>query len=285
MSGDFVDDPALSMFMIYGKEDSGTTSLALSILDVIPKDKKVYTLLTEMPHNFSGPYKRHYRADYDKHRVVLPIAINADGKNVPRPISSFKDFMMWRQGLIRVNADQSYDLKAEDCGALIVDALDTLRNIFKARHDRLSPNAGSLNYVPADNDIIDQLFLPFSLQGIPIVVILKHKQDTTWHNDPENPNKLLKVEKHMNKDGSPKMVPTIDGDKVMRWGTIRLWTMDEVGTYEVMKSKGAVDEGERLTFGFKDKAKKIRTGTWLKELIKKMSDDTPAVKTVNTMKM
>ena len=175
----------------------------------------------------------------------------------------------------------SFTLKKDDCGVLIVDALDSLRNIFKSFYDIGAPKKGSLNYGPADQDIVEKLFLPFSFQGIPIVVILKHKQDTDWISD--DFGQLIKVEKHYNKDGSPKMVPTIDGDKIMRWGTIRLWTQDKVGTYEVMKTKGMVDEGTVFEFGFRAKSKTVRTGVWLPQLIEKMK--TGGAKTVKAMEL
>lgn len=282
MSGEFEDDPSLSMFMIYGKEGGGTTSLALSILEVIPEDKKVYTLLTEMPHNFSGVLAKHFPVDHMAQRVVVPTTESHDGTRVPRPISSLTDFMMWRREMIQVREDGSFHLKKDDCGALLVDALDTLRNIFKAHYDQKAPNKGSLNYVDADNDIIDKLFLPFSFQGIPIVVILKHKQETDWIND--DFGNLMKVERHKNPDGSPKMVPTIDGDKIMRWGTIRLWCKDKVGTYEVMKTKGMVDEGTILNYGY-DGHPSNRTGVWLKELIEMMKNNKPSSETVISMEM
>jgi hypothetical protein len=281
MGGLIEDDPTKSMLMIYGKENGGTTTLASSIIDVIDPEKKIYVLLTEMPHNVTGILNKHYNKEFKEGRFILPTVQHGE-RTFARPVSSQSDFIQWKNAMIRKNSDGSYDLRKEDCGCIIVDALDTLREILYSYYLAKNPKKGTINYAEADNDIINQLFLPLSFQNIPIIVILKHKPKTDWISD-EKTGALLRVEKIKNEDGTQKIVPTIDGEKIMRWTTIRLWCENEAGSYEIMKTKGHVEEGEVFSFGFKKGSKTEKTGVWLKQLFEKMRDGKPSAETFNSL--
>ena len=69
----FVDDPSKGFIFIYGKEGGTTTTLANSIIKMLPEDKKIYTLLTEPPHNATGPLIKHFPKEWQNDRFVLPL--------------------------------------------------------------------------------------------------------------------------------------------------------------------------------------------------------------------
>jgi hypothetical protein len=252
-SAEWDDDPLKSIIMIYGQEDGGTTSLACSIVDAIDANselagKKVYVLLTEMAHNFSGIVKKHFPSYQTANRFVLP-TMEYGGKIVPRTISTREEFLDWC----------AFIGTQKDMGGIIVDALDTLRDILFMYYFEKYPGKENMNYTSADADLRNMFFLKVVNLQIPVVVIAKHKEEVIYHTEGK---KLLDIEK------TGKIVPTIAGQRLLRWTTIRLWC-EEVGQYTVFKAKGPVETGMEFSFGF-GAQKHIRTGTWLPQLLNYM---------------
>ena len=93
LSSSFTDDPAQSFIFIFGAEGSGTTTLALSIVDVIDEDKKVYILNTEPPHNETGIITKHYAKEHADARFILPAK---KGTDMAIPITSRSEYYMFR---------------------------------------------------------------------------------------------------------------------------------------------------------------------------------------------
>lgn len=248
---EFDDDPSKSFIFIYGDEGSSTTSLAMSISEAIDPQKKVYVLNTEAPHNETGIIKKHFPEGYDNGRFVLP-ASKETGSIIP--ITSRDEFYNFTE---KMEA-------ADDVGAVVVDAIDTLRLIL------FSDYAKNINFlmtawVEADNDIID-FFMKSLKKQVPIVIVMKEKEKTEVTNKGK-----IEVKRFEDEDGNPVIIPTVDNKRIQRWASIRIKTLD-IGKYEVMKSKGEVEKGAVFDFTW-DKKTKEKGGVWLPNLLELMEVD------------
>jgi len=243
LSSSFNDDPAQSFIFIFGKEGSSTTTLAMSIVDVIEEDKNVYILNTEPPHNETGIIMKHYAKEHAKGRFVLPAK---KGTDKVIPITSRSEYYMFRDKAL---AD-------ENIGAFVIDAIDTLRLMLFgefSRKQKFSMKA----WMDADQEII-KLFMMLLEKQIPVIVILKEKEKTIVTNTSEGVN--------VTKTG--EIVPTLDNERIQRWASIRLQTT-AIGRYTVVKTKGAVDTGTEFEFLY-DKETNTKSGVWIPQLLAKM---------------
>lgn len=242
------DDPLHSFIFIYGVEGSSTTTLSYSIVDAIPKDKKLYVVLTEPPHNATAPLLKHFPQYVVDERVVLP------SKNgVVYPIINRQQFQHYMAQISQQN----------DVGAVLFDALDSLRFILYNHHLNPSGKNTLKAWGDADNDIINVGMIGLVGLPIPKIIIMKEKDETKVGKDD---NGRVKFEK------TGHRVPAFDSEKIQRWASMRFRTLG-IGEYEVMKTKGMVKKGEKFTFGFDLKKKPI--GDWLPELLRKMKVKSP----------
>ncbi len=249
MGTQFVDDPSKGFIFIYGKEGGTTTTLANSIVKMLPDHLKVYTLLTEPPHNATAPVKKHFPKEWEKDRFVLPMS--EDGTHV-FPITTRAEIVMF-PNLVRRNGD---------AGAIIIDALDTLRLILFKHHSAKQISLKA--WGDADNDIVNELFLEFVTMDVPIIVIMKEKEETKVES---SGGKLISMEK------TGDIVPSFDKARILRWASMKFHVLRK-GRFEVTKTKGMVEEGEKFNYGFKTKDKKNLydqlEGTWLPEILRLM---------------
>jgi len=250
-----VSDNALHSFIfIYGKEGSSTTTLAYSILGAIPKDKKLYVILTEPPHNSTAPLLKHFPEYAVDERVIFP-----SKDNIVHPISNRQQFQYF----------VSQILLKDDVGAILFDAIDSLRFILYNYY--LSSNTSNTlkAWGKADDDINSSLIRFVSLP-IPKIVIMKEKAETIVGKDSMG---KMKFEKTGN------IVPAFNSEKVQRWASMRFHTL-KIGEYEVVKTKGNVKVGEKFRFGFD--IQKRQTGVWLPEMLKKMQVLSPKRMTLDS---
>ena len=241
LSSSFNDDPSQSFIFIFGKEGTSTTTLALSIVDIIEKDKKIYILNTEPPHNETGIIMKHYAEEHADGRFILPAK---KGTDRVIPITSRGEYYIFRDKAL---AD-------EDIGAFIIDAIDTLRLMLFGEFSKNNKFAMKA-WMDADQEII-KLFMLLLERQIPVVVILKEKEKTI----------VTQTSEGVNVTKTGEIVPTLDNERIQRWASIRLQTT-EIGKYTVVKTKGAVEIGTEFTFLTDGK---VKAGVWLPELLAKM---------------
>lgn len=243
-----ISDNALHSFIfVYGKEGSSTTTLAYSILGAIPEDKKLYVILTEPPHNSTAPLLKHFPEYAVDERVIFP-----SKGNVVHPISSRQQFQYFISQI----------LSKDDVGAILFDAIDSLRFILY-NHYLNSNGSNTLKaWGKADDDINNSLIRLVALP-IPKIVIMKEKAETIVGKDDMG---RIQFEKTGN------VIPSFNSERIQRWASMR-FHMLKIGEYEVMKTKGNVRTGEKFNFGFD--IQKRRTGVWLPELLKKMQVEFP----------
>lgn len=228
-------DPKRGFVFIYGEENSTTTTLGLSVVKAIPKDKKVYVLLTEPPFNTIGIIYKHY-SDYTDRFVFM-----TEGEE-PVPVMTKEDYQRFIDKYV---ADP-------DGGALIVDALDTLVTVVFSYYEpknKFLMDAWGKTY----GDLIKNLFLKVNTLGRPTVIITKEKEEAIV--------KRVGGELSVKKTGN--VLPTVSTDRIQRWATTRLRMLDK-GKYEVVKSKGKVEEGSVFTFA------EDMSGTMLPQLMELM---------------
>lgn len=246
LSSTFNDDPRQSFIFIFGREGTGTTTLALSVVDVVDEDKNIYILNTEPPHNETGIIMKHYAKEHANGRFILPAK---KGTDQVVPITSRSEYYTFRDKAL---AD-------ENIGAFVIDAIDTLRLILFgefAKNIKFQMKA----WMDADQEII-KLFTMLLGKSIPVIVILKEKEKTIVTQTSEG----ISVTK------TGEIVPTLDNERIQRWASIRLQTT-EIGKYTVVKTKGAVDKGTEFTFSY-IKTTGERTGVWIPELLTMMRTD------------
>jgi hypothetical protein len=216
---------------------------------MLPTDKKVYTLLTEPPHNATGPLIKHFPEEWNADRFVLPLA--DDGSHV-FPVTTRAEVLAFSPAV----------RSKGDAGAVIIDAMDTLRLILFKHH--LKKQISYKAWGDADNDIIHHVFLEFVAMDLPVIVIMKEKEETIVQS---TDGKIDKIEK------TGEIVPSFDKEKILRWASIKLHVLRK-GRFEVTKTKGMVEEGEKFTYGFKTEGKKKLydqfEGTWLPDLLRLM---------------
>lgn len=245
LSSTFINDPAQSFIFIFGAEGSSTTTLALSIVDVIDENKKVYILNTEPPHNETGIIMKHYANEHANGRFVLPAK---KGTNMAIPITSRSEFYMFR--------DKA--LASEDIGAFVIDAIDTLRLMLFgefAKNIKFQMKA----WMDADQEII-KLFMMLLEKQIPVIIVLKEKEKTI----------VTQTSEGVSVTKTGEIVPTLDNARIQRWASIRLQT-NKIGKYTVVKTKGAVDIGTEFEFKY-DKITGEKTGVWISQLLAKMKE-------------
>lgn len=246
LSSTFVDDPAQSFIFIFGKEGSGTTTLALSIVDIIEEGKQIYILNTEPPHNETGIIMKHYAEEHANGRFILPAK---KGTDMVIPITSRSEYYMFRDKAL---AD-------EDIGAFIIDAIDTLRLMLFGEFSK-NQKFGMKAWMDADQEII-KLFMMLLEKQIPVIIILKEKEKTI----------VTQTSEGINVTKTGEIVPTLDNERIQRWASIRLQTTN-IGKYTVVKTKGAVDIGTEFEFKY-DKITGEKTGTWISQLLAKMREN------------
>jgi hypothetical protein len=246
MSDNWENRPEMGFTLIYGKENGGTTTLSLSIVETetlkINNDKNVYVLLTEPAHNFTGPIKKHF-PEYSK-RFIMPV----DENNDITPITSHSELTSWIKTISNKN----------DVGAVIIDAIDTIRNMLYLHYLFLSPERGAMNYTFVDNDLMG-LFLKLQGLHIPVVMIMKQKDETEWVFDGPRIKEIVKT---------GKIVPSVNTEKILRWSTTRIWCI-KIGEYQIVKTKSSYSTEKINVFGFDGSTSK-RTGIWLPELFNQM---------------
>lgn len=245
---EFEDDPKRSFIFIYGDEGSSTSTLAMSISEAIDSDKKVYVLNTEAPHNETGIIKKHFPDGYTSGQFVLP-ASKDNGMVIP--ITSRDEFYNF--------VDKA--VKDDNLGAVVVDAIDTLRLILFSDYSK-NLRFTMMAWVKADNDIID-FFMKMLKKQIPVVVVMKEKEKTEVDDAGG-----VSVTKIKDENGDPVIIPTVDNKRIQRWASIRIKTID-IGHYKVMKSKGSVERGTEFKFTWNSKTKE-KGGTWLPQLFDEM---------------
>ena len=240
LSSSFNDDPRQSFIFIFGREGTGTTTLALSIVDVVDEDKNIYILNTEPPHNETGIIMKHYAKEHANARFVLPAK---KGTDIAIPITSRSEYYIFR--------DKA--LVDEHIGAFVIDAIDTLRLMFFGEFSK-NQKFGMKAWMDADQEII-KLFMKLLEKQIPVIVILKEKEKTI----------VTQTSEGLNITKTGEIVPTLDNARIQRWASIRLQTTD-IGTYVVVKTKGAVETGTEFKFVY-NKETNEKTGNWLPELL------------------
>jgi len=249
---DFEDDPTRGYTFIFGGENTGTSSLAYSIVDIIPEGKKVYVLMTEPAHNVTGIIKKSYRQQYDAGKFQLPAT--KDGKTLS--IVDYTQFVAFQEAL----------LNAKDVGAVVIDATDSLVGIL---YKEFAKNTNNIQGIwTSTYDAIRDFFFEINsvLIGVPVIVITKERDDAVYG---KNERGGLKITPVLDEDGNQVVVPNI-GKKMLRYASIRV-RLYEKGKYIAMKTKGDVEESEKFEFR-KDKNHKL-TGILLPELFAKEKVD------------
>jgi hypothetical protein len=244
----FVDDPTKGFIFVYGAEGGTTTTFANSIVKMLPADKKVYVLLTEPPHNATAPIKKHFPKEWQNDRFVLPMG--EDGHSV-FPVTTKAEILLYPSAV----------RKAGDAGAIIIDALDTLRLILFKHYE--SKEISFKAWGDADNDIV-RMFLDFVTMDVPIIVIMKEKEETVVK---ASGGKIISIDK------TGEIVPSFDKAKILRWASMKFHILRK-GRFEVTKTKGMIEEGEKFSYTFKTEGKKNLydqlTGTWLPDILRMM---------------
>lgn len=246
LSSTFNDDPAQSFIFIYGAEGSSTTTLALSIVDLVDEDKKIYILNTEPPHNETGIIMKHYTKEQKEGKFILPVKQNSE---MVIPITSRSEYYKFR--------DKS--LADEEMGAFVIDAIDTLRLMLFGEYSKKNKFQMKA-WMDADQEII-KLFMMLLEKQIPVIVILKEKEKTI----------VTQTSEGVNVTKTGEIVPTLDNERIQRWASIRLYT-PEIGKYEVVKTKGAVEKGQTFEFIY-DKNTGEKKGVWLPQLLAMMKGE------------
>jgi hypothetical protein len=246
LSNSFNDDPSQSFIFIFGREGTSTTTLALSIVDIIEEDKKIYVLNTEPPHNETGIIMKHYAKEHADGRFILPAK---KGTQQVIPITSRSEYYIFRDKAL---AD-------ENIGAFIIDAIDTLRLMLFGEFSKKNKFAMKA-WMDADQEII-KLFMMLLEKQIPVIVILKEKEKTI----------VTQTSEGVNVTKTGEIVPTLDNERIQRWASIRLQTT-EIGSYTVVKTKGAVDINTEFKFVY-NKETNERTGVWIPQLLAKMRNE------------
>jgi hypothetical protein len=231
----FEDDVLKSILFIYGDEGTGTTTLAMSMVDVVDSDKKIYVLVTEPMHNETGIIHHHFGDEMEAGRFVLP----SDSEGNPVTLIDKASILSF------VTKAKS----ADDIGCLVIDALDTVRVILA---ESSNSNFAMKQWSDANTFIIKTILKPMTELGIPVVGVMKEKEAIKVNPD-NSVTKLGYIE------------PNISSPKIQRWCSFRL-RCTKVGEYEVMKSKGGLEKGDRLKFGFSGKK---RIGDWLSTVFDK----------------
>jgi len=241
----FEDDPSRGFTFIFGDENTGTSSLAYSIVDVIAEDKKVYVLPTEPPHNITGIIKKSFKTQYEAGKFVIPV--NKAGESIP--IGSFEQFTSWKEML----------LGAKDVGAIVIDALDS---VVAMLYKFFEGTTHDIQKIWTETyDAVRDLFLDINtkMTGIPVIVITKEKADAIY----SSKGGKKKITPVLNEDGTPVIVPNI-GKKVLRWASIRV-RLTKKGHYIAMKTKGDIEEQDEFFFTKEEGTHKL-TGTLLPQL-------------------
>jgi hypothetical protein len=250
LTPDLIDDPLKSFVYIFGDEDSGTTTLAMSIVGVLPKPeedrdktKKVYVLVTEPPHNETGPILKHYKLEVGKGRFVLP----TDMKGNIVPITSREQFILFCDAL----------MNQSDVGAVVIDALDSLVLMLFGHHSKKTKFKMDA-WGSAADDIIQKLFMPLLKLHVPVVLVTKEKD----HKDVKKNLATGKVEVIDHEE----VISTVSNKRILRWGSIRIRTLG-IGNYTITKTKGKIAVGAKFKCHFEGL---VRKGTWLPELLNQM---------------
>ncbi len=231
---EFDDNPLKSIVYIYGDEGLSTTTLALSVVDTIPDDKRVYIMSTEPPHNETGIIKKHFMEQYNKGKFVLPIDKKTGDVMTLTEKSGMISFL-------------EKTFAADDCGVLVIDALDSVRAaLFMDGAMKFGMKAWS----NADDFIVENIILKVLEKGIPMVAVMKEKEDI-----------IVNADSSITKLG--KIVPMVKGTRIQRWASTRLRCI-KIGEFEVMKSKGNLNKAERKKFKWSKKTG--NTGFWMSSI-------------------